>query len=39
MEIGGRELYSDLFGRVYDHNVASVGYGKVATFLITGADK
>ena len=33
----GWDLYSDLFGRAYDHNVASGGHGKVATFLITGA--
>jgi predicted AlkP superfamily phosphohydrolase/phosphomutase len=35
----GWELYSDLFGRAYDHNVASGGHGKVATFLITGAER
>ena len=35
----GWELHSDLFGRAYDHNVASGGHGKVATFLITGAEK
>jgi predicted AlkP superfamily phosphohydrolase/phosphomutase len=35
----GWELYSDLFGRAYDHNVASGGHGKAATFLITGAER
>jgi predicted AlkP superfamily phosphohydrolase/phosphomutase len=35
----GWELFSDLFGRAYDHNVASGGHGKVATFLIMGAEK
>jgi predicted AlkP superfamily phosphohydrolase/phosphomutase len=35
----GWELSSDLFGRAYDHNVASGGHAKVATFLIAGAER
>jgi predicted AlkP superfamily phosphohydrolase/phosphomutase len=35
----GWELRSDLFGKAYDHNVASGGHFKDATFLITGTRK
>ena len=35
----GWELHSDLFGKAYDHNVASGGHFKDATFLITGTRK
>jgi predicted AlkP superfamily phosphohydrolase/phosphomutase len=35
----GWELHSDLFGKAYDHNVASGGHFKDATFLITGSRK
>lgn len=35
----GWDLHSDLFGKAYDHNVASGGHFKVATFLITGTTK
>jgi predicted AlkP superfamily phosphohydrolase/phosphomutase len=33
----GWELNSDLFGKAYDHNVASGGHFKDATFLINGS--
>ena len=35
----GWELRSDLFGKAYDHNVASGGHFKDAVFLITGTSK
>jgi predicted AlkP superfamily phosphohydrolase/phosphomutase len=35
----GWELHSDLFGRAYDHNVASGGHDKDAIFLVTGTSK
>jgi predicted AlkP superfamily phosphohydrolase/phosphomutase len=35
----GWELHSDLFGKAYDHNVASGGHFKDAVFLISGAHK
>jgi predicted AlkP superfamily phosphohydrolase/phosphomutase len=35
----GWELHSDTFGKAYDHNVASGGHFKDATFLITGTRK
>jgi predicted AlkP superfamily phosphohydrolase/phosphomutase len=35
----GWELHSDLFGKAYDHNVASGGHFEDATFLITGIGK
>jgi predicted AlkP superfamily phosphohydrolase/phosphomutase len=35
----GWELHSGLFGKAYDHNVASGGHFKDATFLITGTRK
>jgi predicted AlkP superfamily phosphohydrolase/phosphomutase len=35
----GWELHSDLFGKAYDHNVASGGHYKDAIFLVTGTDK
>jgi predicted AlkP superfamily phosphohydrolase/phosphomutase len=35
----GWELHSDLFGKAYDHNVASGGHFKDALFLLTGTRK
>jgi predicted AlkP superfamily phosphohydrolase/phosphomutase len=35
----GWELHSDLFGKAYDHNVASGGHYKDAIFLVTGSRK
>ncbi len=35
----GWELCSDLFGKAYDHNIASGGHAKTAIFLIAGTDK
>jgi len=35
----GWELHSDLFGKAYDHNVASGGHFKDAVFLVTGTGK
>jgi predicted AlkP superfamily phosphohydrolase/phosphomutase len=35
----GWEVRSGLFGKAYDHNVASGGHGKAATFLLLGQHK
>jgi predicted AlkP superfamily phosphohydrolase/phosphomutase len=35
----GWELHSDLYGKAYDHNVASGGHFKDAIFLVTGTLK
>lgn len=35
----GWELYSDLYGKAYDHKVASGGHGKDAVFLLKNVDK
>jgi len=35
----GWELYSNLFGKAYDHKVASGGHGKDAVFLLKNVDK